>query len=176
MFSPQQMIVINAMALTNTNQRATNSFQTNKKKHSQSSEANTFLRSELAHLWPAIANITALQKECVAALPQLFLYCSVLHLEAEQLVVAAPNAALASKLKQQLPKLQIALQKAGWQINAIRIKVQANQIFPAEPAQKQCAFSESALDAFDALEKKLAHDHHNEELLVALRALLARYK
>lgn len=164
------------MASTNNNPGSTHSFSAKKKKQSQSSEANTFLRTELAHLWPAISNITALQKQCAAALPQLFLYCSVLHLEAEQLVVAAPNAALASKLKQQIPKLQSALQKAGWQISAIRIKVQANQIFPAEPVQKQCAFSESALDAFDTLEKNLANDRHNEELLGALRALLARHK
>jgi len=164
------------MATTNKNYRSASSFQTNKKKQNLSSEANTFLKSELAHLWPAIANITALQKECVAALPQLFLYCTVLHLEAEQLVVAAPNAALASKLKQQLPKLQTALQKAGWQINAIRIKVQASQIFSAEPAQKKCQLSELALDAFDTLEKNLANDSHNEELLGALRTLLTRHK
>lgn len=164
------------MATTNKNQQSASSFQTNKKKQSQHSEANTFLKSELAHLWPAIANITALQKECVAALPQLFLYCYVLHLEAEKLVLAAPNAALASKLKQQLPTLQIALQKAGWQIDAIRIKVQANPIFSAEPAQKKCQLSESALDAFDALEKNLANDNHNDDLLEALRALLARHK
>jgi hypothetical protein len=166
-------IAINAMAPIKKN---ASSFKTNKKKPSQSSEANTFLKSELAHLWPAIANITALQKECVAALPQLFLYCSVLHLEAEKLVLAAPNAALASKLKQQLPKLQTALQKAGWQVNAIRIKVQSNQIFSAEPTQKQCQLSESALDAFDKLEKNLANENRNVALLEALRTLLARHK
>lgn len=147
-----------------------------KKVQRQSSEANTFLKSELAHLWPAIANINALQKECAAALPQLFLYCSVLHLDAEKLALAAPNAALASKLKQQLPQLQTALQKAGWQIETIRIKVQANSIFSAEPVQKKCQLSESALHAFDTLEKNLAQSKHNDDLLDALRALLARHK
>jgi hypothetical protein len=167
---------LNNMASIKKHQLSAPSFPPNKKKPSRSSEVNTFLQSELAHLWPAIANTTALQKECVAALPQLFCFCSVLHLDAEKLVIAAPNAALASKLKQQLPKLQTALQKAGWQIEAIRIKVQANQLFPAEPVQKQCQFSESAFDAFDALEKNLASDNHNAELLEALRTLLARHK
>lgn len=146
------------------------------KKPSKVNEVNSFLQTELAHLWPAIANITALQKVCVTTLPQLFLYCSVLHLETQKLVIAAPNAALASKLKQQLPKLQAALQKAGWQIEAIRIKVQASPIFSEEPPQKKCQLSESALNAFGALEKNLANERGNNGLLEALRTLLTRHK
>ena len=107
------------------------------KKQYQSVEVNSLLRSEIAHLWPTIANINALQKECVATLPQLFLYCQVLQLEEHQLVLAAPNASLATKLKQQLPKLQASLQKTGWQINAIRIKVQVNQSLQNEITEKQ---------------------------------------
>lgn len=146
------------------------------KKPLQTNEANSFLQSELAHLWPAITNITALQKECSKALPQLFLYCSVLHLEKEELILAAPNTALASKLRQQLPNLQMALQKAGWQVNEIRIKVQTSQTLLAEPAAKQCQLSDGALQAFAALEKNLAQSKHNDDLLNALRALLARHQ
>lgn len=145
-------------------------------KQKQITEVNSLLRSEIAHLWPTITSIAALQQECVATLPQVFLYCQVLHLEAEQLVLAAPNSAFASKLKQQLPKLQSALQKAGWQINAIRIKVQANQTLPAEPAKKQCHFSPIALESFVTLEKNLAQSNHNDALLDALRTLLERHR
>jgi len=145
------------------------------KKQYQSIEVNSLLRSEIAHLWPAIANINALQKECVATLPQLFLYCQVLQLEEHQLILAAPNAALATKLKQQLPKLQTSLQKTGWQINAIRIKVQVNQSLQNETAEKKCQMTNSALDAFGKLEKNLSGSKHNNELLGALRNLLGRY-
>jgi hypothetical protein len=146
------------------------------KKQYQSIEVNSLLRSEIAHLWPTIANINALQKECVATLPQLFLYCQVLQLEEYQLVLAAPNAALATKLKQQLPKLQTSLQKTGWQINAIRIKVQVNQSLQNETVEKQCHMTDSALDAFGKLEKNLSNSKHNDALLGALRNLLGRYK
>lgn len=146
-----------------------------KTKH-QSTEVNTLIRSEIAHLWPAITNITALQKECAIVLPQLFLYCQVQKLEADQLILVAPNNALASKLKQQLPKLQLALQKAGWQINLIRIKVQVNQTLSAKPAEKQCYFPHSAVNAFSILEKNLSASKTDEGLLDALRTLLKHYK
>lgn len=163
------------MATINKNHPPASLLQTNKKKQSQSSEANTFLKNELAHLWPAITNIGALQKACSTALPQLFLYCSVLHLEKDQLILAAPNTALASKLKQQLPTLQMALQKAGWQINAIRIKVQTGQTLFAEPVTKEIHLSDNALRSFATLEKNLAQSRHNDDLLDALRTLLARH-
>ena len=145
-----------------------------KNKTGQGMEVNALLRSQIAHLWPAIRNITACQKDCVAALPQLFLYCQVLHLDADQLTVAAPNSALASKLKQLLPKLLDALQKAGWQINAIRIKVQVNPILDKEPVEKQCQLSGKAIAAFRELENTLTGSRHNEGLLEALRNLINR--
>lgn len=143
---------------------------------SQTAEVNSFLRGELAHLWPTITKARALQKACAKTLPQLFLYCHVLYLESEQLVVSVPNSALASKLKQQLPKLQAALQQEGWQVNSIRLKIQASQPPQNEPMTKQCQFSESALQAFSHLEKNLAPSKQNNALLSALRVLLARYK
>jgi hypothetical protein len=154
--------------------RLINSVNKKAKKQSQGVEVNSLIRGQLAHLWPTITNLAALQKECVAALPQLFLYCQVLHLESEQLVVAAPNSALASKLKQQLPKLQAALQKAGWQINAIRIKVQVNPVLPEVTHEKQCQLSATALLAFNDLEKNLAQSNRNEGLVEALRNLINR--
>jgi len=148
----------------------------NKNKSGRGVEVNALLKSEIAHLWPTITNLNALQKECVAALPQLFFYCQVLHLESEQLTVAAPNSALASKLKQLLPKLLAALQKAGWQINAIRIKVQVNPIREKDAVEKQCHLSGKALAAFGELEKNLAGSKNNDGLLQALRALINRNK
>ncbi len=152
--------------------------KTNKNRQNPTAEVNTLLRDQLSHLWPAISNITACQKVCVVVLPQLFLYCQVLHVDADQLTLAAPNSALASKLKQQLPKLQDALQKAGWQINAIRIKVQVNPVPQDEPHEKQCQLSATALAAFSELEKNLGKSermkNHNADLLGALRNLISR--
>ena len=140
----------------------------------QTLTVNTLLRTEIAHLWPTIANSTACQQACAAVLPQLFLYCQVMHLEADQLTIAAPNSALASKLKQQLPKLQDTLQKAGWQINAIRIKVQVNPIPMETQAEKQCQLPGRALQAFTELERNLAGTKGNTALIDALRALITR--
>jgi chromosomal replication initiation ATPase DnaA len=99
----------------------------------------------------------------------------VLQLASEQLVVATPNAALATKLKQQLPKLIEALQKRGWQITAIRIKVQVSQQRQPVTVSKQCQFSDSALSAFSSLEQSLAKSSHNDDLCLALRSLLSKY-
>jgi len=140
-----------------------------------SRDLNEILRSQISHLWPTIANIAALQKDCVAALPQVFFHCEVLHLESEQLVIATPNAALATKLKQQLPKLIEALQKRGWQITAIRIKVQVSQQRQSVTISKQCQFPDSALSAFSSLEQRLSKSSHNDDLCVALRSLLSKY-
>lgn len=147
-----------------------------KKNKPHSAEVNSYLQSQLAHLWPAIASIGALQKACARALPQLFLYCVVLHLEKEALILGAPNTALASKLRQQLPKLQTALQKSGWQIIEIRIKVQTFRTLIAEPVSKEIQLSDTAIQSFAALEKNLAQSQHNDDLLGALRTLLERHK
>jgi hypothetical protein len=45
----------------------------------------------------------------------------VLSFEDAQLVLATPTSAVAAKLKQQVPKLQAALLKRGWQVNNIRL-------------------------------------------------------
>ncbi|MFN3417003.1 MAG: DciA family protein [Caldimonas sp.] len=38
----------------------------------------------------------------------------------------APNAAAAAKLRQLQPRLEAALRQQGWQVSAIRVKVQSN--------------------------------------------------
>jgi hypothetical protein len=46
-------------------------------------------------------------------------------IEADQWCLLANNSAVAAKLRQLQPSLLAALQARGWQVNAIRIKVQA---------------------------------------------------
>ena len=82
---------------------------------------------------PAVTRMAALQKDCAKLLPSMFEACDVLQYDADQLVLSTPNAALAAKLKQQLPKLQAHLVKSGWQVNVIRIKVQvAKGVYQAD--------------------------------------------
>lgn len=131
---------------------------------------------KMGMLLPAVERLTALQKACVAALPALFETCMVLHLEAGQLVLAAPNAALASKLKQQLPKLQNILQKQGWQVNAIRLKVQVGKISEKSITSKQISLSNRALTAFAALEDELDSSVRNAGLKAALQTMLNRHR
>ena len=131
---------------------------------------------KLGMLLPAVARLAALEKACSAALPNLFEHCSVVQFEAGQLLLGAPNAALASKLKQQLPKLQSALQQQGWQVNAIRLKVQVGKNQEKSSTSKRIApLSNQALAAFAALDDGLTPSTRNAGLKAALQAMLNRH-
>ncbi|MFC5476486.1 DciA family protein [Paraherbaspirillum soli] len=130
----------------------------------------------MASLLPAVTRMAALQKQCAAELPPMFNACEVLQFEAGQLVLSAPNAALATKLKQQLPKLQNQLLAGNWQVNAIRIKVQVSQNqYKAAPV-KQLNMSPQAVSAFSSLIGELEPSPRNDALKNALTALVRRYK
>lgn len=131
---------------------------------------------KLSPLLPTIKRNLTLKKECSAALPEIFDSCEVLNLVDDQLVLSIPNAALASKLKQQLPKLQAHLQHRGWQINAIKIKVQVKKTVEKTAPAKQAILTPSALSAFKELEGNLAANAQNTELKAALERLLRRNK
>lgn len=150
-----------------------------KKKSASSVTAVTdFLRlhDKMATLLPAITRLAALQKECSAILPALFDACSVVQFEASQLTVGTPNAALATKLKQQLPKLQEGLMQRGWQVNAIRIKVQVSKIAVKTSKPKQLALPSQAKSAFASLTNSLEDSPGNQALKDALRTLLKRHE
>jgi hypothetical protein len=129
----------------------------------------------MAHLLPTVSRLVALQKACATILPGMFEACQVLHLEAGQLVLATPNAALASKLKHQLPKMQNDLCKLGWQVTAIRLKVQAPApVIVSTPIQKR-QFSDSAKVAFTALGTELGNSPHNAALKQAVLSLIQNH-
>ncbi|PFH09171.1 uncharacterized protein DUF721 [Collimonas sp. PA-H2] len=142
-----------------------------------SRDATDFLRGNdrMAALLPAVTRMAALQKQCAAELPPMFSACEVLQCEAGQLVLSAPNAALATKLKQQLPRLQNQLQSGNWQINAIRIKVQVSQNVVKAPPPKQALLSSNAVLAFASLMEDLAPSAANEALKNAIAAMVNRH-
>ena len=139
-------------------------------------DATDFLRSDnaMAALMPAITRMTALQKACAAILPAIFASCDVMNVEAGQLVLSTPNAALAAKLKQQLPKLQDHLLKDGWQVNAIRIKVQVSKNYVVPAARKQLSLSSKAVSAFAELKDALDDSPRNQALKTALANMVRR--
>lgn len=130
----------------------------------------------MAALLPAVARLVSLQKDCSSILPALFDACSVLQFEAGQLVVATPNAALATKLKQQLPKLQEALLKRGWQVNAIRIKVQVGKIAQKTVPQKTLTLPGRAISALESLSETLEDSPQNQALKDALKRMVQRHQ
>jgi hypothetical protein len=144
----------------------------------QPRDAADFLQSNdgLAALLPAVARMAALQKDCAALLPSMFDACDVLQYDADQLVLSTPNAALAAKLKQQLPKLQAHLVKGGWQVNAIRIKVQVSKPRASEVFVKQIHLPQQAVSALDQLGKTLENTPRNQTLISAIQAMVARHR
>jgi len=135
-----------------------------------------FLRSHagLATLLPAAARLVALQKDCAAILPSQFAWCRPLAFENGQLTLAIPNAALAAKLKQQLPKLQDNLLKRGWQVIAIRLKVQVVAEVAKPERIPHPGLSANAIAAFAQLEKTLEKTPQNSTLNEALKNLLEK--
>lgn len=137
-----------------------------------------FLRANdrMASLLPAVTRMAALQKDCASILPALFDVCSVMQFEAGQLVLATPNAALATKLKQQLPKLQDNLLKRGWQVNVIRIKVQLGKVLEKKHPEKQLVLPQRAVSALTELKNSLENSPGNAALKAAINAMLERHR
>src|SRR5450830_588371 len=140
-------------------------------------DATDFLRSDnaMAAFMPAITRMAELQKNCAAILPAIFKSCDVMNFEAGQLVLSMPNAALATKLKQQLPKLQDRLLKDGWQVNAIRIKVQVGKGYVVPPiVRRQLLLPKLAVSAFAELGENLEDTPANQTLKAALANMVRR--
>ena len=140
-------------------------------------EAMDFLRStdRLGGLLPTASRLAQLQQACERLRPQTLALCRVVHLDKGQLQIAVPNAALATRLRQQLPRLAAGLRENGWPIEDIRLKVQVMpERLPRPPAPKKQDLPNAALASFAELETTLEQDPRNAELRHALRTLLAR--
>jgi hypothetical protein len=128
----------------------------------------------MAALLPTVTRMIALQRDCAAVLPSMFASCDVLQFDAGQLLLSIPNAALAAKLKQQLPKLQAELLKSGWQVNSIRLKVQVTKSLSKSTISRQLTLPSQAVSALAELGATLEKSPRNANLNAAIAALLAR--
>jgi hypothetical protein len=131
---------------------------------------------KMASLLPTVARMAALQKDCAAILPGIFTACEVLQFESDKLVLSVPSAALAAKLKQTLPRLRESLLERGWQVSAIRLKVQVDQVVVKTKPEKRATLSGSALVALEDLEKSLEAKPYNAPLRAALQAMVQRHR
>lgn len=127
----------------------------------------------MSSLLPNVARMAALQQDCEALLPDMFQACEILKVEAGTVVLGVVGAALAARLKQRLPKLQDGLAKRGWQVSAIRIKVQVAHP-PAQPPRAHTArdLPNGAVQAFAQLAETLEESPRNAALKEALRNLV----
>ena len=143
-------------------------------------EATDFLRSSpgLARLMPGAMRVANLQKDIKNILPPMYAGVDVLALQEGALSLAVPSSAVAAKLKQQLPKLQAGLQKKGWQVEAIRIKIQMGRTVPVreEPKPSALRLPPTAVDAFEELGETLPETPQNADLIAAIKRLAEKRK
>ena len=146
------------------------------KNRKTSLEVTDFLRrnEKMAGLLPAAMRMASLQTDCAKALPPMFSQCDVYSFEDAHLVLATPSSAVASKLKQQLPKLQAALQKKGWQVVDIKLKVQVTRSIAPVVHTRQLVLPATATTAFEDLGNSLPQTEQNATLIAALKAIAAR--
>jgi hypothetical protein len=138
--------------------------------------ATDFLRrnDRMAALLPAIERMARLQKDCAACLPAMFKHCEILAFEDSQLILSVPTTALAAKLKQQLPKLQDTLARRGWQVAAVKLKVQMTKAVEIKEKMRALELPPAAVEAFDQLSSSLEASPQNSPLIDAVKAMVAR--
>lgn len=151
-------------------------YQQNTSSVRQAQGAADFLRAhdKMAAILPGVTRMVALQKACAVALPAMFDACAVVQFDSHQLVLSTPNAALASKLKQQLPKLQESLLGQGWQVNAIRLKVQVARANPRATRAAPPDLPPIATSAFAALGAALPDSPRNQALKAAIDTMVRK--
>lgn len=137
-----------------------------------------FLRSheQLSPLLPTITRLDTLYQDCKIVLAPLLQDCSILKFEAGQLTIATPNAAIASKLKQQLPKLQAHLMRRGWQVDVIKLKIIFATQQPSYAPSKQIVLSNKAMSSLSTLVQTLEPTKSNASLRIALQNMLKHHK
>jgi hypothetical protein len=142
--------------------------------------ATDFLRSSdrLASLLPTALRVGNLQRDVKVILPPMYAGCDVLSFQDATLTLAVPSSAVAAKLKQQLPKLQAGLQKKGWQVDNVRIKIQMRPNVPVreEPKPSTLTLPSTAVEAFEELGESLPETPQNAALIAAIKRLAERRK
>jgi hypothetical protein len=144
-------------------------------------DATDFLRrnDRMASLLPAATRMAKLQKDVRLILPPMYANCEALAIQDGVLTLAVPSSAVAAKLKQQTPKLQTTLQKKGWQVAAVKIKIQVGRALPAQDEVMKPSSLElppTAVQAFEELGDALPESAANAPLIAAIKRLAEKRK
>jgi hypothetical protein len=134
---------------------------------------------KLSALIENTAGLSALTRtmQRLAALQRLYVVCAPPDLARASrvvgdrdgmLVIAADNGAIATKLKQLVPRLLKKLQKQSAEVTGIRVQVQVNKVTPATAIRADPSpLPVDLIDNFDELSKQVKDPD--------LRAALARF-
>ena len=120
--------------------------------------------------------LSEIEKTCLSILPRHFSACSVLKLENGKMIIGVPNQSMAARLRQQMPYLQAELNRTGWPVDSIRLKVQlAQKRLVEKPAARKTLppqAYESLVDLYSSLEKT----KRNNRLTSALSELIKSHQ
>jgi hypothetical protein len=158
------------------------SFHSNTKEsflvHQNQKSAVDFLRDNagISTMLSATAHNLELRVQCVAALPSMFSNCEVLQYKNESLTLSISNAALASKLRQQLPRLRNKLLAKNWKISAVQVRVQVQQQSKKAPTISQRKLPSIAFSAFSSLVQGLEPSTSNETLKNAILKMIEHHE
>lgn len=103
-------------------------------------------------------NLLDVEQAIKAALPAALAdVCRAARIERQQLTLAVPSAAYASKLRQLAPSIVRLLADGGWNLNEIIVKVQAGLLKSQTKTTLRdvTPLNESALRAFDELHRNI---------------------
>ncbi len=141
-------------------------------------DAVTFLNADdkLAALLPTARKLVSLQRDTEHLMPVAPGQCQVLQLQEGELVLTVPNAALATRMRHALPRLQTGLREKGWPVEAVKLKVQPVPAGPQRAGQQSVGrdLPQNAVHSFAALAQSLDQEPRNEALRQALQTLIAR--
>lgn len=138
--------------------------------------ASDFLKQDasLNALLPDIARLAQLQQACHARLPPMFQHCIVTQFAGGILIIRAPNAAVAAKLRQYTAQLLQDLRQ-HWPVEDIRIKVHVKPYTPPVPPRRIKSLSSPALSALEQLSVNLGQDKSSQSLKHALETMIQRH-
>lgn len=134
-----------------------------------------------ASLMSTAAQLMALQRQVDAVLPDALRgACRVLRFQDNSLTLGVPAASHSAKLRQLAPRIVAGLEKQGWQVNGIAVRVQASLTRPIEallaentlPRRPAQPLGNQGIAAFEALQGELREG----PLADAVARLLARRK
>jgi hypothetical protein len=93
----------------------------------------------------------------------------VVNFKDSELLLAAPNSAVAAKLKLLAPALARFLVERRWQVNSVSVRVQPSTSLGAAPSRPDVQFSTSALQALRDLHSAMRPSPAREALGRLLR-------